>query len=81
MTYDIKFKRSYWLFWRTLKLCGHNYDSKTDRMDLFLADNKGIYSIANWSAYNIRLGSDWMATQKEKMETEAGQSIPLKRNI
>jgi hypothetical protein len=81
MVYSFKFKSRYWPFWKTIKVVGHHYDKQTDRIDLFLANNKGIYSVGNWSSYKLLLGKDWMEAQKAAMEEETGQPIPMKRNL
>ena len=78
--YTFKFKkRSDW-FWRKRKASGHRAHNEADRMDIFL-ENGGIYSIGEWSKYDLYLGLDWIAATKAKMEEESGQDIKLKSNI
>lgn len=74
MTYKFKYKRNF--FWRTIKgIKGHSVDSKLDRMDIFLED--GIFSIAKWSEYDMKLGSDFLLFQQQEMSKEAGQPIQV----
>lgn len=79
MRYKVKVRHIYSPFWKTLVVCGHNYSKDGDRMDFHLVDNGGIYSIPLWSKHIIKLGQDFILSQKEDMEKTVGQSIPLNK--
>ena len=72
--YIFKFKKKW--FWKSIKVIGHNLQPELNRMDLFLEDG-GVYSIGEWSKYDLRLGTDWVAHTKKQMEAESGQDIKL----
>ena len=73
--FKFKYKRK-WL-WHSYMVTGFKPDHQTDRMAIFFPDG-GILEIPQWSKCHCRLGSDFFAFQHKKMESEAGQSIPLK---
>ena len=64
---------------KTLYAKGHKMYPEWDRMDVFLADNKGIVSIHKWSECDMFLGEDFMLDQQEQMEEETGQNVKLKK--
>jgi predicted RecA/RadA family phage recombinase len=72
--YKFKFKR--FLFWRCITAVGHTYIKDMDRMDVF-DESGGILSLSKWSAYDLKLGTDWVLATKDKMEKEAGTKINL----
>lgn len=79
MTYVFRYKKWYNLFYKKVKVKGHSFQKETDRMDLFLAENKGIISLSSWSKYDMKLSEDFFLFQKEQMEEETGQSVKLKK--
>ena len=58
---------------------GHTLHKDIDRMDIFLADNRGIVSIPKWSECTMFLGPDSFLYQQEQMEEETGQNVKLKK--
>ena len=78
MEYKIKIRRRF--FWKTIKAVGHKLVAEIDRMDIFLKDGS-IYSVGQWSKYDVILGTDWVLFTKKQMEEESGQDIKLKSNI
>lgn len=74
MTYFFEYKKSWWLFWKKRKIKGHGYVEKTGHMDLFFEDGT-INSIAQWSKYDLKLGTDWVLTRLDEMKKQAGQEI------
>jgi hypothetical protein len=73
-TYKFKFRRR--LFWKSIKASGHKLSPEIDRMDVFRPDG-GIVSIAEWSKYDLQLGTDWVLFTKKQMEKESGQDVKL----
>lgn len=71
-----KFKYKKFFFYKSIKSIGHKYLPDLNRMDVFHEDGS-ITSIANWSKYDLRLGTDWVAFTKSQMEKESGQKIDL----
>ena len=74
--YTFKYKRLGKLFWKSIKVDGHNYTLDTDRMDLFLPDGS-IHSLPKWGECEVKLGADWILATKKAAEKDAGQHIPL----
>ena len=75
MTYTFQYKRGF--FWKTLrKAKGHNYQTDSDRMDVYFGDK--IIWLSKWSECDQKLGADFILFQKENMETESGQNIKIK---
>lgn len=74
MTYKIKWRRR--LFWQTRTISGHGYNPEMDRLTLYYPDGT-LEELAKWSECSARLGLDWLAATKKKLEQQAGQSIPL----
>jgi hypothetical protein len=77
--YIFQYKKSGSWFWKKATVVGHNYFSETDKMALYYSN--GIEEIANWSAYNCKLGSDFMLVQKKNLEKKAGTSVVLNANV
>jgi len=74
MKYAFKYKRKF--IWTTIRdVKGHQHQQEIDRMDIFLDD--GILSICKWSKCDMRLGSDFILSQKAALELKAGQPIKL----
>jgi len=74
MNYIFKYRKRF--LWKTIKnVKGHRHQPDIDRMDIFL--NDGILSLSNWSNYDMKLGNDFILSQKAQMEKETGQNIPL----
>jgi hypothetical protein len=63
-------------FWKSIKASGHKYYPEMDRMDVFHVDGS-ITSLAQWSKYDLKLGTDWVLFTKKQMEKESGQRIDL----
>lgn len=72
--YSFKFKKRF--FWKTVKAIGHRYEKEIDRMDVYLEKGE-IFSISQWSKYDLFLGIDWVLFTKTQMENESGQKIDL----
>lgn len=49
-----------------------------DAMLLYFEDGS-VERIAQWSSYNMKLGTDWKIALKEKMEQETNQNVKLVR--
>jgi hypothetical protein len=80
MTYSIRYKKKWWLPWKTVNLLiGHKYDPTLDRM-LFFKEDGSLLELANWSSFDVALGLDWVLATKKLMEKEAGQPIQLAVN-
>lgn len=77
MEFKIKFRKSGKLFWRTEKV--EAYRLNNGRLSLYFKDGS-IEEIANWSEYDCRLGTDWIAATKNAMEQEAAQPMSLANN-
>lgn len=74
MKYNFSYKKG--LFWETIKdVKGHSMNESGTRMDVFLDD--GIISISKWEDCDMKLGSDFILSQKEAMEKESGLDIKL----
>jgi len=78
MNYVFRYRRN--LFWHSYKVIGHQYDAPQDKMILFSADGS-VREIANWKACEVKLGTDWVLTQKKVLETQAGQPINLQVGV
>lgn len=77
MKYTFKYRKGF--FWKTIKLAkGHAMNDSGTRMDVFLDD--GIISISEWDKCDMKLGSDFMLSQKEAMEDESGQNIKVNKD-
>lgn len=76
MTYKIRYRRRF--FFRTVTVVGHGYDRDLDRLFLDLP-NGCTLEIAQWSKYDCKLGLDWVAAKKQKMESQTGQPIAVNR--
>jgi hypothetical protein len=74
--YKFKYRKSNGLFWKIIVATGHKYYSEMDRMDVFHVDGS-ITSLAQWSKYDLKLGTDWVLFTKKQMEKESGQRIDL----
>lgn len=74
MKYIFKYKKG--LLWKSIKASGHRLTPEIDRMDVYLEDGS-IYSIGMWSKCDLKLGLDWVLSQKKQMEKESGQDIKL----
>ena len=77
MEYIFKYRKKW--RWQSKLIEGHRLDQENNRMDLFMK-NGSIFSIGNWSQYDLNLGSDWVLATKKKMEEEAGVDIKLNGN-
>jgi hypothetical protein len=73
-SYKFKYKKG--LFSKTILAMGHRLDKDTNRMDVYHVDGS-ITSIAEWSKYNLYLGTDWVLFTKREIEKESGQKIEL----
>jgi hypothetical protein len=71
-----KFKYRKLLIKKTINAIGHKFSPDLNRMDVYHVDGS-ITSIANWSKYDLFLGTDWVLFTKKQMEKEAGQKIDL----
>ena len=78
MTYKFKYKCG--RFYKSVSVIGHKYNKELDRMILMFKDG-GIMEIASWSCYDCKLGKDWALAVKKEMEKQAGQSIPVDRDL
>ena len=72
--YKFRYKRKFG--WKVKEVIGHRFDEKLNRMDLFLLDGS-IYSIGNWSDYDMLLDKTWVEATKVNMEKEAKTNIVL----
>ena len=72
--YVFKFKRR--LFWKKIKVVGHNYLEKQDKMCLYMQDGS-IKEIKEWTKCEVELGVDWVNAVKSKMEQKAGANVPV----
>lgn len=79
MTYKFSYKL-YGLLFKSVTVLGHGYNKELDRMTLYLP-NGGIKEIANWSAHDCMLGSDWVLAMKKEMEAKSGQPIVIDRDV
>jgi len=77
MKYKFSYRRSGRFFWHTRKVKGHSYDKDQDKMVLIF-EGDGLQEIAKWSKHECKLDIDWVVAEKNRMEQEAGQSIPIK---
>ena len=74
-TFSIKWKRKNSWFWKTeKKLTGVGYSNETDRYFFYYMDGT-IKEVAKWSDCDCKLGLEWLAFQKKKVEKEAGQPV------
>ena len=74
MKYNFSYKKG--LLWKTVKsVKGHSMNESGTRMDIFLDD--GIVSISGWDNCDMKLGSDFILSQKDAMEKESGLDIKL----
>ena len=76
MKYTPRYKRKNQWFWRKTTVMGHSLNIESNRMDFFLEDGS-ILSIADWSSYDFKLGTDWVLSTKKRMEEESSQDIKL----
>ena len=74
MPYKFTFRRKW--FWSTLKVVGHKYLDKQDKMCVYFQDGS-LREIKEWSKHEVKLGTDWVNSVKSRMEKESGTSIPL----
>ena len=74
MTYKFKYRTKFW--WHTVTVVGHNYIDKQDKMCLYFQDGS-LREIREWTKCEVKLGTDWVASVKKRMERESGTSIPL----
>ena len=74
MSYIFKYKRRF--FWHKKKVAGHTYLKDMDRMDIFFEDGS-VYSISQWSKYDLILGVDWVLYTKKQMEKESASKINI----
>jgi sorbitol-specific phosphotransferase system component IIA len=74
MTYVFKYRRSF--LWKSFKVIGHTYDANQDKMVIFFPDG-GVQEISSWKTCEVKLGTDWVVSQKKQLEAQAGQTIPL----
>ena len=63
MIYTVCYRKRF--FWKKVKVKGHRLDRELNRMDLFLPDGS-IFSIGRWDRYDLKLGLDWLAMQKQQ---------------
>lgn len=68
------------LLWKSIKASGHKYYSDMNRMDVYHTDGS-ITSIAEWSKYDLKLGTDWVLFTKKQMEKESGQQVKLAHEV
>lgn len=73
--YNFRYRR--WLFWKTIKAIGHDYDDKLGMM-VVLLPNGGLTTIKNWKQCELKLGSDWFIATRKEMENSIGMKIPTK---
>lgn len=75
MGYVFAYKKR--LFYRRIKAMGHKYIPEMDRMDVY-HQNGSITSLAKWSKYDLRLGTDWVLFTKDQIQQETGNPVTLK---
>lgn len=79
MLYKIKYKRDRGLFYKTLKnVKGHIFDEKQECLVVYF--NYGIITIPNWKNYHMKLGNDFLLSQKTSMEEESNQNINIRKD-
>ena len=76
--FNFKMKRKGQWLWRTYKVVGFGLDEGKDRMTLY-QKNGVIREIAHFSDCDIHLGEDYFLERKEKMESAAGQPLPINK--
>jgi len=77
MTYVFKYRRQgFFNTTKSVKVTGHNYIHDQNKMVLFKPDGS-LEEIVEWSKCGVILGTDWVAVTKQRMEKDAGTSIPL----
>ena len=75
--YKVSYKLLFWPKWKTLEVIGHNLQENHDRMDFYMPDG-GIHSVGFWKLHELKLGEDWVAATKKRMEDDSGQKLNLK---
>lgn len=74
MQYNFTWKKRF--FWKTIKVIGHGYDEKQNKMILYMPDG-AIREISEWNKCEVSLKSDWVLAIKKDAESKAGITIPL----
>ncbi len=74
MEYIFHWRRFF--FWKKVKIVGHNYDEKFNKMILYYK-NGSIREIKKWNNCEVFLKTDWVLAVKSKMEVESGQNLKL----
>jgi hypothetical protein len=72
--YRFSYKHKNSLFWKSLKVKGHNYEAPLNQMVCYL-ENGGLFAIPSWNEYYLRLGIDWVLFTKENMRKESGVRV------
>ena len=77
MTYIFKYKRQgFFNTTKSVKVTGHKFLPDQNKMVLFKEDG-GLEEIVEWSKCSVTLSTDWVNVTKQRMEKDAGTSIPL----
>lgn len=76
-TYIFKYRRKKQIFWRRIRITGFGLDRDLDRMTVNLPGG-AIVEIPSWSECYVSLGKDYHEMLHRKMQTQAGQAIPIR---